>query len=262
MARLVLVPVAQLDDQRQVVGELLGRARRGGAGAASTAAWRATASSRSALVPATMPEPADDPRQRQALPDQRGEDDAVGQVDDQVAVRHGERERQGGGQRDHAAHPGPRHDEDRRRGRVGALARIFGAQPPREVGRREDPHDPRDDDRQADRDPEADQLGGARAAAPARIDGQLQADQQEGEAVDQEDHRCSRRRGPASRPSGDRARAAFRPAMTPAVTVASTPLSAERLGRQVGDQRRQQRQRDLERRVGRPPPGRDDRGAR
>ena len=100
----------------------------------------------------TSPSRADDPGQGQPLADERGEDDAERQEDDQVAVGHVERQRERRGQRDHAAHPGPATTK------IGAIGRGYGSRSPepgaeqaREVGRREDPHDPRDDDRQADR---------------------------------------------------------------------------------------------------------------
>ena len=71
------------------------------------------------------PEPPDEPGQGQALPDQRREDHAEGQEDDAGRAR-GSLERQGqrGGQRDGAAHAGPRHDEHGSRRRYGSRSRI------------------------------------------------------------------------------------------------------------------------------------------
>ena len=91
VAGLVLVTLAQLDHERLVVRELLGQAvepqqgrvdgRLAGHGLLAVRAR-----------PGHDAQPVDDPRQRQALPDERGEDDAVGEEDDQVAA--GNRQRQ------------------------------------------------------------------------------------------------------------------------------------------------------------------------
>ena len=86
VARLVLVPRAQLHDQRQMVRELLrqlveaeqrridGRLACHGLLAVGVRAGHDA-------------EAADEPRQRKALADERGQDYAIGQEDDQVAAR-------------------------------------------------------------------------------------------------------------------------------------------------------------------------------
>ena len=51
---------------------------------------------------------ADQPRERQALADERDEDDRERQEHDQVALREVRRQRERGGERDRAADPGPR----------------------------------------------------------------------------------------------------------------------------------------------------------
>ena len=90
---------------------------------------------------------------RQPLADERGEDDAEGQEDDEVALGEVERERERRRQRDRAAHPRPGDDHDglRRRRRVARPDPL--AQHPGQVGRREDPHEAGDDDGQADGQP-------------------------------------------------------------------------------------------------------------
>ena len=55
-------------------------------------------------------------------------------------------------QRDRAAHPRPRDDEDRLAAAATGRASGSACSAPGQVGRREDPHEPRDDDRQADHD--------------------------------------------------------------------------------------------------------------
>ena len=100
----------------------------------------------------------------------------------------------------------------------------LGAQPARQVDRRVDPHDPGQDGREADRQPEPDQALGRKGRQRVEDPGQLHPDQQEGEPIDheQDDDQTPM---PISRPFGDSTRAARRPAMIPAVTTARTPLT-------------------------------------
>ena len=151
VVRLVGESRAQLVDELEVVGELVGQRRRGGASAAATAAWRATTSSRSTPGAGHDPEPPDDPRQRQALADERRDDDAHREVRDEVALREVERQGQRRRQRDGAAHARPRHDEDGAGQRRDLAFPDAGAQEARDVRPGEDPDDPRDDHDQADR---------------------------------------------------------------------------------------------------------------
>ena len=67
------------------------------------------------------PQLPDQPRQGQALPDERGQDDAEGQVQDEGALREVRRQGQRGRQRDDAAHAGPRDDDDGPGGGAGSL---------------------------------------------------------------------------------------------------------------------------------------------
>ena len=225
--------------------------------AASTATWRACASSRSRSSP-DEPDRADDPRQRQALPDQRGQDHAVRQVDDQVAVRN--RRMAAPGRPRARPRRASRPSSPRRPTPLGGTGRArphLRAEPPRDVRRREHPDNSRDDDRQADRDPEADQLGRARWCPRRGSRAAAGPISRKAKPLIRK-ITSSTRRGPSAGRPGDRARAAFRPAMIPAVDGGQHAAHAERLGRKVRGERRQQRERDLERGVGRPSPGRHD----
>ena len=58
-------------------------------------------------------QPADDPGQGEALPDQGRQDDAQRQVDEQCSFRDGGRQRESRGERNHPAHARPGDDEHR-----------------------------------------------------------------------------------------------------------------------------------------------------
>ena len=96
---------------------------------------------------------------------------------------------------------------------------------------------PGDDDGQADRDSEAQQLQRAVLVEAADDRRQLQAEEQEHERVDHPDDGVHTPT-PIRRASGLSTRAARRPAMTPAVTTARTPETPDDVGGQVRADRR------------------------
>ena len=110
VVRLVLEPGPELVDQRQVVGVLDGEVLEPVEGGVDRRLARERLLALEP-VPGHEPEPADDPRQGQALADERREDHAERQVDDQVALgerRRRERQRERRRERDGAAHARPR----------------------------------------------------------------------------------------------------------------------------------------------------------
>ena len=126
----------------------------------------------------TDAEPPDQPRQGQALADQRRDDHAEGQ-ERSAARAPGSRAGARGPRPATRPRACPPSDTMKTalRGGYGSRARISRAQEPREVGRREDPHDPGDDDRQADRRHRADSSSAARPCRQVVEDRrQLQAD--------------------------------------------------------------------------------------
>ena len=99
-------------------------------------AWASRSVVRRGLV---HPQPADHRRHRQPVQQQRGDGDEEGEEDQGVALRHGVRDDERRGERDHAAHPGPRDH----RGHLPGRGRVGLADPaeehPGQVGRREHP---------------------------------------------------------------------------------------------------------------------------
>ena len=222
--------------------------------AASSAACRAIRSSTSRLEPDDDAHPPDDPGQGQSLPDEGRQDDAQGQVDEQRAIREVDRERERRRQGDDAAHSRPGDDEDGAARRHRVALPDLRADPARHVGRREDPDDPGQDGRRADRQPEPQELSRGRLRELVEDRRQLDADQQEREPVDEEDQDPPDsppdepgvgRQDPGRPPAGD----------DPGGDGREHAAQPERLGRQVGRERGEERGHDLERRVGDPLPG-------
>src|SRR5947207_5453524 len=102
------------------------------------------------------PERSDYRRQHQSLPDQRYQDHREGQEQDQIAPGEWsagcgrKRDRQRRRERNDAAHPGKREHERMLPGRRGIRPPDPGKQPTRQIDRRKDPDETRDDDDRAD----------------------------------------------------------------------------------------------------------------
>ena len=124
-------------------------------------------------------EPADHPRQGQALTDQGHDDHGEGEEQDQIAVRERiarrgrERDRERGRERHDSAYAREADEERRLPGRRRVAARERGREPARQIGHREDPHEARrhhdraDERRRADQRPPAGHRCARAACAPA-----------------------------------------------------------------------------------------------
>ncbi len=199
-------------------------------------------------------EPSDERTQGQPLADERREDHGEREEDHEAAPRQRfagrglQRQGQRGGQRERSAHAAPAEDERdaRRRRRIPAGER--GDEPARQVGRRIHPHQAHRDDRDADRRRQADELTRTVALEVRQHGRKLQADEQEGQAVHDEDqhlpHRCAEharaRPQDARRPIADE---------EPGGDDREHAGEPQLLGRDVGGERGQQADEDLHRRV-------------
>ena len=154
-------------------------------------------------------EAADEPRQRQALADERRDDDAERQEDDQVALREvGRQRRAPRPARPRRACPPSDTTKTARGGGYGSRSPDPRAEPARQVGRREDPHDPGDDDRQADGQPQPDAARRrCTPPGPARIAGSCSPMSMNTKPLIRKITTFHTPR-PIRRPSGDRTRAA------------------------------------------------------
>ena len=217
---------------------------------------RALDSRCSRLPSSSTPRTLDEPRQRQPLQDQRGEDDRVGEEDDEVALREGAaavdrlRDGQRRGQRHRAAHAGPRRRwPGTASATAGSRSRTRRESRRGSVGGREDPQEADDDDRAPTRRPRRTTIEPVDSPLmPSMTLGQLQPDEHEEHGVEDEDEDLPHREGLDPGRRRDELRRA--PAEVDAGRHRGQDRrDAERLGRQVGEVRRDQRDRDLGRRV-------------
>src|SRR5215210_5284815 len=151
-------------------------------------------------------------RQREALDHQSRQDHAERQEDYEVAAgelpaRRLKRQREGCGQGDHTPHPSPGYDRDGPPRRRGISLPEATADPPWNVGRREDPYYAHDDDRQAYQDRIRDKLKCRVLVETFDHAPELKPYQDEDQSVQQERYELPRGESLKSRPRGGYVRA-------------------------------------------------------
>src|SRR5262245_16846798 len=155
----------------------------------------------------------DEGAEREALKDERRENDRKDEEDDEVAVGEGRavggehRDGECGGEGDDAAHAGPADNSDRTRGGSGLAPADVREEGARDIRGWEDPEQAHDDDGGADAERVEGKVRDAVVLAAADDGVDLQADHDEKEAVDEKDEGLPHGAGLEARGGGHGARA-------------------------------------------------------